>query len=134
MFMYWDIVCAALGSIVLGFLWYGPIFGKQWMKLMNISEKEAKKAKKKGMPAHTYVLMILSALLTALVLKLMLVQFPFRTLDALFATAGIIWVGFNVPLALDSVLYEGKSWKLFILNSGYRLVSLLVMTYIYTLF
>jgi len=37
------------------------------------------------------------------------------------------WLGFAVPLTAGSYLWEGKSIKLWVLNAGYYLVSLLVM-------
>jgi len=37
------------------------------------------------------------------------------------------WLGFVAPVTTGMVLWEGKSWKLWILTSGYYLVALLVM-------
>ena len=37
------------------------------------------------------------------------------------------WLGFIAPVSLGSVLWEGKSWKLYFLNNAYYLVSLIVM-------
>ena len=37
------------------------------------------------------------------------------------------WLGFVAPVTLGSVLWEGKSPKLWVLNNGYYLVSLIVM-------
>ena len=40
------LVAAALSTLVVGFLWYGPLFGKAWMKETGITEEQAQK----GMP------------------------------------------------------------------------------------
>jgi hypothetical protein len=37
------------------------------------------------------------------------------------------WLGFIAPVTLGVVLWEGKSWKLWFLQGGHYLVSLLVM-------
>lgn len=37
------------------------------------------------------------------------------------------WIGFIAPVTLGIVIYEHKSWKLWLLNNGYWLISLLVM-------
>ena len=132
--MYWDIVTATVASIVLGFLWYGPFFGKQWMKLMKITPKQMAEGKKKGMPATTYLLMIVGAIMTAYVLKLVLLQFPFSAVKSLLLTAVVLWLGFFVPTGIGSVLWEGRPWKLFFINVGYNLVNLIVMTVVYLLF
>jgi hypothetical protein len=38
-----------------------------------------------------------------------------------------VWLGFFAPLQSDEVLWGGKPWKLFFINTSYRLVSLLAM-------
>ncbi|MDO8510396.1 MAG: DUF1761 domain-containing protein [bacterium] len=37
------------------------------------------------------------------------------------------WLGFIAPVTLGSVLWEGRSWKLWFLNNAYYLVTLVVM-------
>ena len=37
------------------------------------------------------------------------------------------WLGFIAPVTLGSVLWEGKSWRLWFLMNSYYLVALLVM-------
>lgn len=34
---YLAVVVAAIIYLVVGFLWYGPLFGRRWMALMNIT-------------------------------------------------------------------------------------------------
>ena len=38
-----------------------------------------------------------------------------------------IWLGFIATVMLGSVLWQGKPWKLYILNVAYQLVSLFAM-------
>ena len=40
------------------------------------------------------------------------------------------WLGFYVPGHLGATVWENKSWKLFAINTGYNLVSLLVVALI----
>ena len=37
---YLAVLGAAAASIVLGFLWYGPLFGNQWAALMKFDKKK----------------------------------------------------------------------------------------------
>ena len=37
------------------------------------------------------------------------------------------WLGFVATSMLGKVLWEGKSWKLYVLDAGYYLVSLVLM-------
>jgi hypothetical protein len=37
------------------------------------------------------------------------------------------WFGFIAPITLTNVIYERRPWKLWLLDNGFWLVSLLVM-------
>jgi Protein of unknown function (DUF1761) len=43
------------------------------------------------------------------------------------------WLGFFLPVDLGTVAWENKSWKLFFINTGYHLATLLVAATILTL-
>lgn len=121
---------ATLVSMVVGFLWYGPLFGKQWMVLMKFNEADRKKGKEAGMTKN-YVLMMLGSFVMAYVLAHSIVfgsaylgvSGPMAGASAAFWS----WLGFMAPLTMSSVLWEGKPWKLWLLNNGYNLVSLVLM-------
>ncbi len=36
------VIVAALLPMIVGSLWYGPILGKRWMELMELTEEEIK--------------------------------------------------------------------------------------------
>jgi len=40
--VYIPILIATIASFIFGFLWYGPLFGKQWMNLMGFTKKSIK--------------------------------------------------------------------------------------------
>jgi len=62
---YWAILAAVAASMVIGFLWYGPILGKAWMKEMGrpADHKPAPKVMQRGM-----ILMVIGSFLTAVML------------------------------------------------------------------
>lgn len=127
---YLAVVAAAVASMVVGFLWYGPIFGKQWMALSGMTDMDIEAAKAKGM-GKSYGLMFVGSLVMSYVLSHSL-TFASSYLLATGASAGVMagfwnWLGFVAPVTLGSVLWEGKPWKLWILNNGYYLVTLSVM-------
>jgi hypothetical protein len=39
---YWAVLAAALFTIALGFLWYGPLFGKSWMRHARVTRATMK--------------------------------------------------------------------------------------------
>ena len=128
---YLAVLIAAVSSIVLGFLWYGPLFGKQWAKLMGWSEKDMETMKAKGGMGKLYALQALGSLVMSFVLAHALV-FASKYTNTSGISAGLMtgfwnWIGFIAPVSLGSVLWEGKSWKLWLLNNAYYLVTLSVM-------
>ena len=127
---YFAVVAAAASSIVLGFLWYGPLFGKPWMAMMGCNEESMKKAKEKGM-GSTFALMILGSLVMSYVMAYSLI-FASAYLKASGASAGLMagfwnWLGFVAPVVMGAQLWEGKPWKLFLIQGGYYLVSFCLM-------
>lgn len=123
------VLVAAIASMILGFIWYGPLFGKTWMNLMGYDPKNMD-SMKKGM-LKMYALALISAFVMAYVLF-----HSYVFANAFFGidkfTAGLMtgfwsWLGFVAPVQYGEVLFGGKTHKLFLINTGYQLVSLLVM-------
>ena len=124
---YWAVLVAAIAQMVLGALWYGPLFGKPWMRMTA--------AKAEGGAGKSYGLMFVGALLMAWVLAHAIAyagSYIFAATGWYGACAGIMvgfmnWLGFIAPVTLGPVLWEGKPWKLWALNAGYYLVGLCIM-------
>ncbi len=120
------IVSAALGMIIGG-SWYSPtFFGNAWVKLAGITPRQAREAQKKGM-GKSYALMFLGTLIMAFVLSAIVKWVDAQTFGEGAAVAFWIWIGFILPVHLGSVLWEGKSWKLYWINVTYYLVTLIIM-------
>jgi hypothetical protein len=127
---YLAVLVAAVASIILGTLWFGPFFGKRWMKLMGISIEDARKGKQSDM-LKSYVLMSLGSLVMAFVMAHSMI-FAMTYLKISGVSAGLQgglwnWLGFMAPIIMGSQLWEKKSWKLFPIVGGYYLVSLCMM-------
>lgn len=122
---YVSVVVAALIPMVAGFVWYGPLFGKAWMKLSGVSREDVKEANK-NMP-RLYGTMFVGTLVTAYVLS----QFVgFAAASTLYQGAVIgfwAWLGFVAAVMLSGVLFEKKPLKLYYINVGYHLVSFVLM-------
>ncbi|MDO8593926.1 MAG: DUF1761 domain-containing protein [bacterium] len=127
---YLAVLLCAIASMVLGSLWYGPLFGKQWVALAGITPEQMERGKRAGM-WNLYALALIGALVMAHVLAFSL-AFASSYFNATGVFVGLMagfwnWLGFIAPVTLGSVLWEGKSWKLWILNNAYQLVLLLIM-------
>lgn len=121
-----SVLLATISSIAIGFAWYGPLFGKQWSKEQGWSESDMSKQKSAGM-GKSYAIMTVGSIFTAFILaQFIKIAGAVTAWDG--ATVGVwAWVGFAVPLLLSSVLWEGKSWRLYQINVGYQLVVMAVM-------
>lgn len=126
---YLAVLLSGVAMMALGFLWYGPLFGKPWMKLKGYSAEELKKEQKQM--GKYYGLSFLLSLVTAYVLShVMAMSTNFFHEPAL--TTGIMsafwmWLGFVMPVQATNTIFGEKKWKLFGIDTGYQLVSLLVM-------
>ena len=127
---YGAVLGAAIASMVIGFLWFGPLFGKVWMKLSGVTADKMNAAQRRGM-STSYALAFVGSLVMSCVLQHSLF-FASSYLGVYGIGAGIMagfwnWIGFVAPVTLGMVLWEGKPWKLWILNNSYYLVTLSVM-------
>lgn len=130
---YLAILAAVVANMIIGSLWYGPLLGKVWMKEVGFSPdfKPGTKDMLKSMS-----LAAVGSFLTAYVLNHLtevwrpsvwnatgdLANYHYGLMAAVFT-----WLGFYVPQHFNSVAFDGKSWRLFFINSGYSLVSLLAV-------
>ncbi len=130
---YAAILVAVISNFAIGGLWYGPLFGKAWIKEMG---HPADWQPAKGAMVRAMVLSFVGAFFTAYVLAHEVVvwrpsvwgvgedQAP--AVYGFFA-AMFPWLGFQVPILLNNVGYENKSWKNFGIGAGYQFVALLSM-------
>jgi hypothetical protein len=126
---YWAVLVAAIVAMVLGFIWYGPLFGKKWAELSGLPMDAMKKPQ-----ASKMVIMVIGTLLMSWVLAHAVI-FANAYLNTSGVSSGLMvgflnWLGFVAPVTLGVVLWEGKSWKLWWINSGYYLVELCLMAVI----
>jgi hypothetical protein len=120
---YLAVIVAALSSFMVGWIWYGPLFGKIWMRLHGFTEEDLKKGNL-SMP----VIMVINYMATALA-ALAIAMFIGPEANAGFGIfAGlmiaIFWIGTS---RLNDVLYENKPWGLFFINVGYTVVIYAIM-------
>ena len=126
-----SIIVSAIALFIFGALWYTIIFGRTWSKLMGMSPEQMEKAKKGGMAGKMVVMFILN-LLTVLSVSYLLPQVLALSFKEFYITIFIIWLGFSFPLLMGGYLWEGRSWKLVLLNAVYGILSLkLVSAIIY---
>jgi hypothetical protein len=113
-----NIILAAVAVFIIGFVWYGPLFGKLWMKLNKLSKKQCADGKK-NMPQKMGA-MIVSILIMAYVLN----TFVSGSISAALTTGFLIWLGFYATNQLSPVLWKGTAIKAYLLDIVYTLVMI----------
>ncbi len=118
------VLAAAFVNMFLGYVWYGPLFGKMWMKLTGRT-KESMEKEKKEMP-KVMGSMFVGALVMALVLALFINLTGAMDVQTGIKIGGLAWLGFVATTMLQDVLYEKKNMQLAAINLGYNLAALAI--------
>lgn len=138
---YWAVLACGVASFIFGFLWYGPLFGKQYMRMQGVSAEEAagymKDPAKRRIMMRNYVLTFMLALVTAFALAHSLI-FASSYLGVYGAWAGVqagfwSWLGFVLPATTNLVFFDKKHWDWWFLVNGYYLIQLVGMGLILSL-
>ncbi len=130
------ILVAMVVNFILGFIWFTPLFGKAWGKEMGFHSdvKPDNSVMLKGMAFSLIGNLLFAGVLAHNIAAWQFVpgvkdMGPFsNALTAAFFT----WLGFYLPGELGATVWEQHSWKLFGINTGYHLASLLVVASILT--
>lgn len=129
---YVTIMSAAIISMIVGSIWYGPLFGEKWMEICGVSAHDD--ARQKQMQKE--------------VLPLYGIQFAL-TLLQLYVLAGLVngengsavgiafwmWLGFVIPTIAGSAMWNNNpnkvKWAMFLIQAGYQLVMFLIYGYMF---
>ena len=127
--------CVAL-AMVLGFLWFGPLFGKRWAGHMGMADIEAPGGQQMAKSMALFALgnfLIVYVLVHSL--KVWMASSWGLSPDAepyVYALNGAMftWLGFFVPLQIGRVAWEMKRWGLVAINASFDLTRLLVFSFV----
>lgn len=117
------VILAALSAFFLGFLWYTMIFAKSWQKEIGLKTTDGKT------PTPNLSKLLIGSLILEVIMALNLAAFIGRDADWQFGLAAGLAAGLGwVSLAFGvNYLFEGKSFKHWLINAGYNTVVFGVM-------
>jgi len=120
---YGAIVVSAVAYWILGALWYGVLFGRQWMALEGITMEQAKRVN----PVLPYLITFVLNLLMAFVLAQLCLWRNANTAARGAAVGVLLWIGIVGPIVATTYMYEMRPKELFAINEFYPLVGLCLM-------
>ena len=116
---------SAVASMIIGSIWYGPLFGKTFIAAMGMDKwSPEKQAHMKKSMTLTYVWQFIASLVMFYVFARFVVGLNLLSVLGGVTTAFWVWIGFVVPLKLGDALWGGKM-TLFWIGIGASGVTLL---------
>jgi len=120
------IVASGLSALGIGMIWYHPkVFGSIWARMSGLTP-EMQEVSKRKMPVMAFF-GFLAAMLVAYVMSYVSAAWGFYTWQGGLQLGFWCWAGFVAPILLGSVLWEQKSFSLYLINAAYWLITLMVM-------
>ena len=122
---YLAVLVAALVFFLVGGVWYAGVFGKPWQNALNLNPEETARAQQdfpKALAVWFLSGLIISFVLANLVNALGAVSFGSGVMVGFWT-----WLGFALPLNLNSLAFEKRSPHVFLINAGFYWVAFALM-------
>ena len=115
------VIAATVAHQLIGLLWYGPLFGKMWLRGIGRTQEEL------GSGTQAIIVASLAALVMAFALALLLTV-PERVDVVTGLTFGALTgVGFVATTTVINGAFEQRSWTVILLFAAYEIITLIVM-------
>lgn len=118
------VIVSAIIYMIMGFLWYGPLFGKKWMQLHGWTQEQMQQGGNTN--PIIYSVPLLAALIGSYILALFIGATNMGTVTGGITVGLLAGVGFTAPFWASNVLFERTAWPLFFINVSYPLVWLVI--------
>lgn len=131
---YLAVFLAMVSSMIVGSIWYArSVFGNIWIKLAKVDMT------KQGAPvwvpiALTALVSLVTAYVLAHVAFLSNNFFHNSFLQDSLSTAFWLWLGFTAARFVTHDAFEGRPWKLTLLNCAHEFVTIMLMGLVIGLF
>ena len=110
-----------LFNFFLGGLWFSPpMFGKLWVSLIDKKRDELMN------PGKAMALSSICSLVMTFFLAYFIALTAADTFLGGMTVGAFAWLGFTAATSMNNVIFEGKPFKLYIINASYYLVGLAV--------
>lgn len=128
----WAILVSGLASMVIGFLWHGPLFGKAWVRYTGWTEEKIKALKPSSM-TRVYLLAFATALVAALALAWLARATGASGVKDGLVLGALVGIGFAATAFATNHLFERKPVGLWLIAAGYQVAYLMTAGVIVTI-
>ena len=118
------VLASGVLSMIIGFIWYGPLFGKPWSAYTGWTDEKVRAASTGGKMAMTYGLAFLAALAQAVVLTVLARNLGITAWSDGLVLGLLTGVGITALAFATTYLFDRKSVGLWAIVSGYEAVYL----------
>ena len=119
------VAAAAVATMVLGGIWYGPLFGRLWMSAHGYTPDRLEEMKR-GM-GKSYGLSFVCFLVMATVLAYLMLWIGAITVPGALWLAFVCWLGFAATIGLTAFLFSDRKPATWLVDVAYQLTYMLVM-------
>ena len=124
-FNWGEVFVAALSAFVLGGLWFGPLFGKRWQALNNLSDEAIANAPMGLIYGFAFALNCFLALMMSFFIEIAMMIGSGALTGALFG--GFLAVVFVLPAFAINYLFSRRPLAVFAIDIGYWVTQFALM-------
>ena len=125
------VVVAAVVAFLIGGLWYSPLlFAKQWVKAHGYTDDQVAEMQKGA--GKAYAVTLVCDFLIALAIAVLVGYIHMERCVQGLKLGLLIWAGIAFPLGLIASMFSGKRITVFVIDTAYQLVYLVLMGAIIT--
>lgn len=119
---------SAVVGMIFGGIWYSLLFGKAWAQSLGKTKGQL------GNPWIGMAVMFVSLIVMALSLSLLMIFIDVVKVSGGIKLGIVAGIGFVAVAMLTNDVYEKRPMKLFLINAGYQVFSIIIMSAILAYF
>ena len=122
------VLLAAVAAFALGGIWYSPpFFGPAWMRAHGYTPEKMAEMRATKPQGRTMIVTFVAQLVMAAVLAYLMRWIGITGVKPGILFGLLVWAGFAGTVALIANIFSDKPFKVFVIESGYQLVSITLM-------
>ncbi len=118
---WWAILVATVAAFALGGLWYGPLFGKAWLRALGKTEADITPS------PRPFVISAVTSLVTCVVVAALMALIGLTGLVAGLLFGLATGIGFIATAMASDAAFCDWGWRLWAIQAGYRVAYSVLM-------